>query len=92
MSLAKVILCSWEAIYYRNVFIFKERIKDVAKVKAEQAVRLNLHTCLQGTALEWYSWKLTQFEKHFLRELSLEHGWITLLIKHFKEGFSTSRN
>ena len=78
-----------------SVFIFTERIKDVTKVKGEQAVHLNLHICLQGTALEWYSlewyslelysWKLTEFEKESLSKISLERGWITLLIKHFKE-------
>ena len=71
--------------YYRNVFVFTERIKHVAKIKGEQAVRLNLHTCLRGTALEWYSWKLTKFEKESLSKISLEGGWITLLIEHFKE-------
>ena len=72
-------------LYYRNVFIFVERIKDVAKAKGGNTVRLNLHSCLRGTALEWYSWKLTEFEKESLSKISLERGWITLLIEHFKE-------
>jgi hypothetical protein len=37
------------------------------------------------TALEWYSWKLTKFEKESLSKISLDRGWITLLIEHFKE-------
>ena len=61
--------------YYRNVFIFVERIRDVAKAKGENTVRLNLHSCLRGTALEWYSWKLTEFEKESLSKISLERGW-----------------
>ena len=71
--------------YYRNVFIFVERIQDVAKAKGENTVRLNLHSCLRGTALEWHASELTSIEKDSLRALELEEGWIRLLISRFKE-------
>jgi hypothetical protein len=71
--------------YYRNVFIFVERIQDVAKAKGENTVRLNLYSCLRGTALEWHASELTSFEKDSLRALELEKGWIKLLISRFKE-------
>jgi hypothetical protein len=58
--------------YYGNVFTFVERIKDVAKAKGENAVRLNFHSCLRGTALEWHSGELTS-EKDFLGVLDLEN-------------------
>lgn len=71
--------------YYRNVFVFVDRIKDVAQAKGNQTVRLNLHSCLRGTALEWHASELTTFEKDMLRTVELENGWIKLLIARFKE-------
>ena len=71
--------------FYRNVFTFVERIQDVAKAKGENTVRLNLHSCLRGTALEWHSSELTVLEKDCLRVLDLENGWIKFLVARFKE-------
>jgi len=38
-------------IYYRNVYLFIERIKDIILTKGEELVRTNLNTYLRGSAL-----------------------------------------
>jgi hypothetical protein len=68
--------------YIRDVYVFIDRIKDVARQKGEQMVRDNIQTCLRGTALEWHTSELTDFEKDALRTVDLERGWIK---QRFKE-------
>jgi hypothetical protein len=40
-------------LWFRDVFLFTDRLKDVAVTKAD-AVRGNWTSCLRGTALSWY--------------------------------------
>jgi hypothetical protein len=40
-------------LWFRDVFLFTDRLKDVAVIKAD-AIRSNWTSCLRGTALSWY--------------------------------------
>ena len=50
-SIDNVIEHSKKDIYFRNVHVFIERIKDMSQIKSEAIVRNNLYTCLRKTAL-----------------------------------------
>lgn len=59
-------------------------MRDVALFKGEAVVKINIHGCLRGAALEWYTTELTETEKRLLRNSNLENGWLAELINHFK--------
>ncbi len=63
------IVQSGKDTYYRNVYLFIDRIRDAASVRGGDVVRANLSTCLRGSAQEWYSFELTQLERDALRGL-----------------------
>src|SRR2546429_194915 len=72
-------------IYYRNVFLFTEQIKELAIVKGAQLIRTNVNTCLRGAALRWYTAELNDMERSGLRS---DDGlginlWLEALIKRF---------
>ena len=52
--------------FFRDVIIFIDRIKDIARTKGTELVRANLQLCLRGEALEWYTSQLTDAEKRLL--------------------------
>ncbi|KAL4744304.1 hypothetical protein BDW72DRAFT_199729 [Aspergillus terricola var. indicus] len=58
--------------FYRDIYSFTDRIHDVALFKGKLVVKVNIHSCLRGPALEWYTIELTQEEKKQLRDFSLE--------------------
>lgn len=70
--------------FYRDVYSFTDRIRDVALFKGELVVKVNIHSCLRGSALEWYTIELTQEEKKRLRDSSMEEGWSSALTARFK--------
>ncbi|KZZ93080.1 hypothetical protein AAP_02546 [Ascosphaera apis ARSEF 7405] len=74
--------------YFTNVHDFISRARDFIAAKGEQMVRLNLVSCLRGTALEWYSTELTELERAGLRATICDHGWFPTLEKRFRMKFS----
>ncbi|KAN0086940.1 hypothetical protein V8E54_000628 [Elaphomyces granulatus] len=70
--------------YYRDVYVFVERLKDLQAIKGEDLVRNNIHASLRGSALDWYTVELTDFERRSLRQLPLVDGWYTMLVNRFK--------
>lgn len=70
--------------YYRDVFVFIDRLRDVVQIKGADIVRLNIQAALRGSALEWFTSELTEFEKKSLRILDPEQGWFESLINRFK--------
>jgi hypothetical protein len=53
-----------------------ERLKDLQAIKGEDLVRINIHASLRGSALDWYTVELTDFERRSLRQLPLVDGRI----------------
>ena len=68
--------------YFRDVIIFLDRIKDVARSKAE-LLRNNLQLCLRGEALEWYTCQLTDNEKRMLTYGENADEWSHFLLERF---------
>ena len=76
-------------VFYRDVYAFVDRLKDLVYLKGEDKVRELLPTCLRGTALIWHSMELTELEKRGLRNASVEE-WSETLIEKFKERTSVA--
>ena len=59
-------------VFYRDVFAFVDRLKDMAPLKGPEKLRTVLPQCLRGAALIWHSTELTDLEKSMIREASLD--------------------
>lgn len=73
-------------IYYRNVILFVERIRDLASVKGAALIRSNINITLGGSALAWYTAELSNIERIGFR--ADENGvgeWCRALTTRFKE-------
>src|SRR5204863_2160 len=69
--------------WIQNVFVFIQRIKDIASIKGDEIVRTNLPLCLRGAAAAWYTDLLNDIEKAGLRsDLKL---WYDTLKERFRE-------
>ena len=53
--------------FYRDVYVFVDRMKDVAPVRGEEKLRLALPQCFKNLALYWHSFELSDLQKSFLR-------------------------
>lgn len=69
--------------YFRDVTVFIDRLKDVARVKGADLLRTNLQICLRGEALEWYTSQLTDNEKRLFTYGSNVDEWSTALLERF---------
>ena len=56
-------------LYYRNIILFIERIKDLVIIKGYELMRANLNTYLRKIALVWYTSELS-----YLKRISLRHN------------------
>ena len=75
-------------VYYRNVYFFCERIRDLATIKSEELIRVNLNICFFDYALIWYTSKLRALNRVDLRNFSLENDWIKKFKLRFKSNHS----
>ena len=71
-------------IYYRDVYAFINRLKDVALLRSMEKTRTVLPELQRGSALIWHSTELSVTEKEMLRMVPLDY-WYTRLIARFKE-------
>ena len=75
---------SGKETYFRDVTMFIDRIKDVARVKGVELVRNNLQIYLRGEALEWYTCQLTDNEKRLLTYGNAVNEWSRALLERFR--------
>ena len=72
--------------YFRDVHLFCERIKDIAKIHGPDYIRQNVWQCLRGSALEWYTAILTDMEKRLLATGGNDVSeWCNALVNRFAE-------
>lgn len=53
-------------IYYRNMLLFMQLIQNLAMFKDIALVKANIPTSLKRSALEWYTFELTEFNHDVL--------------------------
>jgi hypothetical protein len=61
-----------------------EGLEDLQAIKGEDLVPNNIHASLRGSALDWYTVELTDFERRSLRQLPLVDRWYTMLVNRFR--------
>ena len=72
-------------VYYRDVYLFVKRVKDIVSIHEDEKMKTNLFSCLKGNAQIWYTENLNDFEKKALRSLKKTDRWCFALIKKFKQ-------
>ena len=72
-------------IFYKDVYVFENRLKDLAKnFTKKQRMRKLVSKCLRDKIFKWYFMKMTKFEKNLFRAAFIEQ-WINAFIKRFKK-------
>ena len=71
-------------VFYRNVYAFIDRLKDVVFLRGEDKLRIMIFQCLRGFALIWHSMELFDVEKLLLRD-AFVNFWAIVLIIRFKK-------
>jgi hypothetical protein len=70
--------------YFRDVYLFIDRIKNIAIIKEIETVRNNLYTCLRDTVMIWYTAELFEKAKELVRTKNNLDVWKRYLIKRFR--------
>ena len=77
-------------IYFRDVHLFLNRVKDMILIHEDQFVRENLFICLRDTALQWYIAEISiETKKLFRYEQNLRY-WTEQFLKRFNKSFDVS--
>ena len=71
-------------IYYVDVYVFVDRLKNLVSLRDENKLRIVLSQCLRDYAQKWHSLILFELKKNLLRIASLI-TWYQILIKSFKK-------
>lgn len=53
-------------IYYKNVVLFVQRLQNLVTFKGATFVKANIATSFRGSALEWYTFELSDFDRNAL--------------------------
>ena len=72
-------------IYFRDVHLFLDRVKNMTLIHDDQFVRENLFICLRDIALQWYTFEISTKTKKLLRYEQDLRYWTDQLLKRFKE-------
>ena len=78
-------------VFYRNVYAFVNRLKNVSFIREKDKLRVVISQCLRSIVFIWHSTELFEIEKKIYRDMSLQN-WCNVFIKRFKERVSVALN
>ena len=88
----KIIVNIDRHVYYKNVFVFIDRFKNLEKNSFDHRVRELIVECMRDDALIWQTLKLNDIEKNMYRDAIIDQ-WCKDLIRRFKKrDFQTLKN
>ena len=71
-------------VYYRNVVLFIQRFQNLVTFRGAALVKANIATSLRGSALEWYTSELSDFDRDALNNDPGVTIWVNTLSHRFK--------
>ena len=71
-------------VYYRNVVLFIQHFQSFVTFRGAALVKANIVTSLRGSALEWYTSKLSDFDRDALNNDPGVKSWVNTLFHRFK--------
>lgn len=72
-----------KSTFFRDIHVFIDRVKDMARAKGDDLLKQNLQVCLRGGALAWYTTELTENDKRLV-SYGIEE-WYRLLLSRWKQ-------
>ena len=78
------VVSAGKSVYYRDVYAFIERLKDMTPIRGMEKLRTVLPQCFRGSALIWHSTEVSERDKRLYRTAPLEE-WYDILTTRFKE-------
>ena len=88
-AIENVIEHSEKDIYFRNVHVFIERVKDMTQIKDDILIRNNLYSRLRNIAFAWYTFNFSDDHKRLIKFDIEVDEWIKILLKKFKQSSKT---
>ena len=76
-------------IFYRDVYAFTDRLKDMTTLKNDIKLRTVISQCLRESTFIWHSIELFVLKKKMLKDASLIN-WYNALIRRFKKRTSVA--
>ena len=70
-------------VYYKNVYVFVDRLKNLVSQHEHNQIRNVLKSCFRDDAQIWHIYELSDIIKDFFREISL-FQWYDVMIIRFK--------
>ena len=71
-------------VYYRNVVLFVQRLQSLVTFRGAAFVKANIAMSLRGSALEWYTSELSNFDCDALNNDPGVKSWINTFFHRFK--------
>ncbi len=71
-------------VYYRNIVLFLQRLQSLVTFRDTALVKANIATSLRGSALEWYTSELSDFDCNALNNNPGMKSWVNTLFHRFK--------
>ena len=71
-------------VYYRNVVLFVQRLQSLVTFRGAALVKASIATSLRGSALEWYTSELSDFDRDALNNDPGVKSWVNTLSHRFK--------
>ena len=72
-------------IYFRDVYLYIERIKNMSILKKIELIRHNFYNCIREHALRWYTEIVNDDQKKLIKLKKNVKKWKRLLLKKWKE-------
>ena len=70
--------------YYLDIFVFVDRLNELSRKYGQYVVQDVIPSCLQGSALTWWTTEVDNSTKTILEASTELQPWIDLLIKTFR--------
>lgn len=58
-------------VFYRDIYVFVDRLKDMAPLRGEDKLRIVIPQCLRGSAIVWHTTELSDMKKTYLRDVTV---------------------
>ena len=71
-------------VYYKNVVLFVQRLQNLVTFNGAALVKANIATSLQGSAFEWYTSELSDFDCDAFNNDPGVKSWINTFFYRFK--------
>ncbi len=71
-------------VYYRNVVLFVQHLQSLVTFRGAALIKANIATSLRGSALEWYTSELSDFDRDAFNNDPGVKSWVNTLSHRFK--------